>query len=590
MQGLARDLFAKTKLAMNNEEDALEEREARARPAKLEPTIVQSEGWLMFRRGPGAESAFSVPPSPRNTVASEDEDAPLSLFAPMSQPSSRLGSMVAYLKGTDENKRYCVLLTTRATVHSRRKATATDGSAAELRYFRQKPSPPDNFSNPLGVVHLAHNMDVQVQDTTIKLSSPERSYYLRYHDPSEINPVRAKTSASQWLNALQFAIGGLATVADKRKTGGRFQPISTSTTPTTIHSSSINHELPVEFETRRKARKSVGRRGDESEGEDGSLDPFVDLWEMYGVNAFDAVVNHFGLVQTDLERLRAHFQSRSAQFAAEAQVLQTQLGNSSEVVVKEQKTVAFAIRELHKTNERTLVMVKEAAREIDREVLDPLTSLLEEISTGLEQIASRYATPVSYMQGAVKLVKEADDRVTRLTNLSSNAVKPLISRRKSEAAPEKLEFDLNEARQAKRDALQNLVAIETKCAEPITEAMIALYKLEQRRFRVMGEILETASDLETTLDTKRAVETPLERALHSIDAQRDMRSTFAKLKVMGEKTRPGGRMRRKNSAVNRAINDLLLEEEEDGDGDHDGNHDGDNENGSGAPLPELLHL
>lgn len=83
------------------------------------------------------------------------------------------------------------------------------------------------------------------------------------------------------------------------------------------------------------------------------------------------------------------------------------------------------------------------------------------------------------------------------------------------------------------------------------------------RFESVQRIMQAAAKLETTLEAKKSVETPLETVLNAIDAPRDMRYTFAKLKAMGEKTRPNGRMRRKNSTVNRVLLDLMPDEEED---------------------------
>jgi hypothetical protein len=108
--------------------------------------------------------------------------------------------------------------------------------------------------------------------------------------------------------------------------------------------------------------------------------------------------------------------------------------------------------------------------------------------------------------------------------------------------------------------------VEAKCAESFTQAMYAFSELEKFRYLTIVAILEQACHIESRLHSRMEVELSLvETTLEQIDAPRDIRSTFAKLKAMGEKKRPGGRGRRKNSIVNRTLMSLanIEDDEED---------------------------
>ena len=127
------------------------------------------------------------------------------------------------------------------------------------------------------------------------------------------------------------------------------------------------------------------------------------------------------------------------------------------------------------------------------------------------------------------------------------------------------EQEINDARQARRDASQTLIITETKHAESISKAMTQLEDLEKTRLQSLFAILTAAGEVEQRLVSRLAQECTAESivgmTLDQIDPPKDIRASFQLLKKQAEKSRGTGRHRKKNSLMNRTdFQALSLEE------------------------------
>jgi hypothetical protein len=340
-------------------------------------------------------------------------------------------------------------------------------------------------------------------------------------------------------------------------------------------------------EERRAARRSFsgikppvlgGISEDNSDNLAMDVCPFADLWHVEGIEAYDRVVAHFGPALTDFSRLRDHFSSRIAQIDIEIAILDQEMGHAADVVVKEQRTIADAMKELHRSSQRHSSALREASKDLTKRVIALIDSGTREIATKLESIVARHSTAASYVEGAKKALVEAMEKVEKLQESLELAIasqaggdsqrsapsRNMLRRRSEGPAPDpaRVQNDLNEARQARRDASQTLVTTETKHAESISKAMDELYKLETLRLDRLVTVLETAGDIEQRLTQKLNDESgSVEASLEQIDAARDIRSSFARLKANAEKNRE--KPRRKNSLFNRVDFTKLVNPDDD---------------------------
>jgi len=527
---------------------------------KQEPTVIQQEGWL-WKRGAGFRNGVPVEGSMYASAnSSAEEDVPVSRRGSVHRMATTPSTMTSFFFGKDERKRYFLLLTTQA---GGGRQAGKEGPKAELRYFKTRPETTSDRANPKGSIILTADMDVSAEDNVILIFSPGRTYYLR-QDVPEAQSAKAKTLTSQWINAIRFALSGLRAYELQGAVGAGVQPH-----PLQDHRSfRITGLISGLNEERLAARKSFsgpklldGISEDNADGLAMDFCPFADLWHVEGIEAYDRVVAHFGPALTDLNRLMDHFEARVLQIDHELGILDNELGHASDVIVKEQKSIGEVMRELHRTSQRHASALREASKDFKSRVIEPIDETIKDIGMKLENIVTKHSHAAKYVEGAKKALVEAMDKVEKLQEMLDLALNVQMNgepqrqrlRRKSEgppADPVKLENDLNEARQARRDASQTLVTTETKHAETISRAMDELYKLERLRLEKLYSFMEAASDVEQRLAQKLSSEAgALETSLENIDPSRDIRSTFARLKASAEKKR--GKVRRKNSLYNR---------------------------------------
>jgi hypothetical protein len=536
-------------------------------PSRDQLTIIQQEGWLL-KRGAGFKNGTDSGSGPLGSATSStEEETPVRRTSGLRLPTAP-SAVTSLLFGKDEKRRYFMLLTTPAASGRKLSKDAKQGPQAELRYFKKRPETELERANPKGSIVLTADMDVSLDDNIILVYAPNRTYYLRQDIPEQ-QSAKARTLASQWINAIRFALNGLRAyeLQGAVGAGGAPHPLQDRRSIRISALTGLNEE-------RKAARKSFSNKGanglggiaeDNSDGMATDVCAFADLWHIEGIEAYDKVVAHFGPALKDLSRLQDHFASRLAQLEGELAILETELGHAGDVVVKEQRTIADAMRELHRSSQRHQSALKEAMKDLKTRVIAPIEDAIKEISARLESIVNRHSAAAAYVEGAKKALLEAMEKVDRLQEAleaaclamsepsSQRSANQRMLRRKSDAPlpdPAKVENDLNEARQQRRDASQILVTTETKHAESISRAMDELFKLEQLRLGRIVTILEAGTDIEYRLtqrlvDDSASVETPLE----NIDAAKDIRATFARLKASAEKNRE--KPRRKNSLFNR---------------------------------------
>jgi len=368
------------------------------------------------------------------------------------------------------------------------------------------------------------------------LTTTSRVFYLRPDVPvDQAASAKARTSLSQWLNAIEFALSGLRSWELEGAAGKRSNP----------HPMGDRRSLrAVDLDPDRlKKEQRKSKRGDINpmfQGKD-VLD-FCELWALHGIEAYDRVVAHFGPVQTDLARLHDHLASRSAQTKAELAVLDESTTHSKEIVVKEQKTIGDVQRELHRTGQRQTLSLREFATTLDTQLVPAVDKLLSTIRARLEKVVEMHTTARSYVELAKRNLSEAADKVDKLieqqnANMAAN-----------------LEEEINAARQERRDASQTLIITETKHAESISKAMKQLEELERERLKGSVEVFQQISDAESRLLSRVMNESSddsiLATALTQLDPPKDIRASFQLLKQRAEKARPTGRHRKKNSLMN----------------------------------------
>jgi len=543
-------------------------------PPREEPTIIQQEGWLM-KRGAGFKAGGQEGLPFGSGGSSIEEDVPPSASRRGSAKAATTGpmSMTSLFYGKEEKRRYFMLLTTPAA-SGRRALDSTEGPKAELRYYKKRPETEQERASPKGSIILTADMDVSLEDNSILVHAPNRTYYLR-PDALDGQAAKAKTSAAQWINAIRFALSGLRAHELQGAVGAGLNPHPMQDVRAMrIISLRPGAKLPGLSESNGSVGKAGGIPDGNADGLIGYICPFIELWHAEGIEAYERIVAHFGPAFTDMSRLRDHFQSRITQVDLELAILDQEMGHSAEVVVKEQRTIADVMKELHRTSQRHSSALREASKDFNKRVIVLIDSSTKELSSKLESIVERHSVAATYVEGAKKVLMESIEKVEKLQEAldlalagqqspeqTQRSTTTRMLRRKSDAPPPdpaKIESDLNDARQARRDASQLLVTTETKHAEAISKAMEELYKLEKLRLERLVMILEAGSDVEQRLVEKLNLEAgALEESLDSINAANDIRSTFARLKANAEKTRV--KPRRKNSLFNRVDFSKLTE-------------------------------
>jgi hypothetical protein len=157
--------------------------------------VVQHEGWLL-KRGEGFDDNPDKPPASR------------------ARGGSTVGSKIErMLKGSSERKRYFKLLTitdaedkdsrTPSLQNSsvRLKTSSSSMGRAELRYFTK---PDDSQCKGVIVISNECRLEMSVADTSLKLVTPGRTYFLR--PEGDASSASAKTEAAQWADTLRREI------------------------------------------------------------------------------------------------------------------------------------------------------------------------------------------------------------------------------------------------------------------------------------------------------------------------------------------------------------------------------------------------
>jgi len=512
-------------------------------------------GWL-FKRGAGYQGPPPTASEKRPSNLSAEALLSKSGGSPTTTPKMKITNM---LQGSAEKRRYFMLVTTRART-ARQEGVSTGGPMAELRYY-EKGRPESAKVKPKGSIILTADMQSHLEDNSILLITSTRVFYLRPDVPlDQASSAKARTSSSQWHNAIHFALSGLRAWELQGAAGKDSTPHPMgdrrsirAVDLTAVKSSTGASTSPNA--AKKEARKSKRAQGKnplfEANGE--NILDFCELWALHGIEAYDRIVSHFGPVQTDLTRMRDHFASRLAQIKSEVSVLDESMTYSKEIVVKEQKTIGEVQRELHRTGQRQTLALRELSSTIETIILPALDKLLKMISDDLEKVVQLHANATTYVDLAKRALFEVSEKVDKL--LEQQNANPAVS----------FEQEINDARQGRRDASQTLIITETKHAESISKAMKQLEELERKRLAGAIELLKMASEAETRCMTRLAQESNddsiLVLALNQIDPPKDIRASFHLLKQRAEKARPTGRHRRKNSLMGRVdLQSLSLEE------------------------------
>lgn len=512
-------------------------------------SIVQHEGWLL-KRGEGyvpdssANNAFSVASSTSSFSAEGDNDG----SATVSSPSQKFNSLSPSIKmaavsvasaaknalfnlGKDEKRRYFMLVTTASFTTPMPGGTIKkEPPKAVLKYYSKgKPSSLETVK-PKGEVILAADTKIELNGIVLVIKTQQRTYYVR-PDVSESNSgsAHAKTSVSQWKNAIDFAIQGLKTyeisnsyqnhlghhpMHDRRSLRGF--TLGTMTSPSNLN-----------FERKRIDGRAISgpgkamspRASSRTNVEHEATGAFAELWATNGIDAYNDLVGYFGPVQIDIQRLREHYASRIRQIRNDHLVLEEANSRSNEFVAKEQRTMRHAVGAMNLSLLLQKKHLMDFPARYEMEILKPLDDLGIAVKVRLETIVSSHSVAVSDIQtkkneleNIVDEIHEINKQLKIRASQENETSEPDVNnqekeqkrrasaffrgKNKAEETPEMLEERLNNLRQGRRDGEAALIESESKNSAALIDAMNQLEILEFQRMQKLKEIMEHAGKLE----------------------------------------------------------------------------------------------
>jgi len=111
---------------------------------------------------------------------------------------------------------------------------------------------------------------------------------------------------------------------------------------------------------------------------------FSSIYAQKGMNGYEAVIAHFGLVKTELYRFLESYTTKLAQVKAEEEILRDALHVSHDVAVPSLLTTRDALLHLYRTDAVRLQAFDEYGRQLDEQVIFPLTWLSKAVQIQLD--------------------------------------------------------------------------------------------------------------------------------------------------------------------------------------------------------------
>uniref|UniRef100_A0A7S3PMK0 PH domain-containing protein n=1 Tax=Aplanochytrium stocchinoi TaxID=215587 RepID=A0A7S3PMK0_9STRA len=301
----------------------------------------------------------------------------------------------------------------------RKEGSATEPEEAVLLYYSRKPK---GKQSPKGKISLKSGFTVSIKhDVHVELETPARTYYLRPN--ADLHSAEARTTAGQWQQVLEMTINKIKEWEKHAKESGL--ELRSSFSRKTMEK--VREVVKKRTLTRGASRREgslieedlfINRPG--RLGNDNGDGTYGSLWSINGLDGYNALISHFGPVQVDLTRMHTHVKNRVQLLAEQVKVMEEYSKNSSEPVVKVQKTTYNALKSVYKDDQDRLELIDGVFKELNVKVLKPLDQLRNDIKYELDNVVDHYTKYTSRL-----------DRVRKAVLLSSQEVKEKESRYKT---------------------------------------------------------------------------------------------------------------------------------------------------------------
>jgi len=484
--------------------------------------VIQMEGYLM-KRGAGFKLENS-----------EHLDGSSSAGTGKTKVRSRAASLIPrrstlLRKGSGEKKRYFALVT-RAPENGK-------GPRAELRYFatQRDPEAPSK-----GNIQLNVHMRVELYGhSTICLVTLGRTYYLR-PDKSNGDPssALARVTAGKWIHALQFAIDAL-----RAWELAPSEDVSAALNPLTRLSIMISSEDLAKYqETLRRALQSKNQASamlgepvheiTEEEITEGALSfhptkqpttnpqtrrnllmqsaaEYSNLWDLYGLHAYNALVAHYGPVLIDMQRMHDHLQVSIRMSEAEIELYDSHSHKSQDVAVSEQRTTARMVMLVYKSFDKRYELVVNYVDTYRKEVLQPIEDMIERIHSELDSVVKYHHGTASNFERLYKGVYDMKQTIRELQVEYDNTVNLMPStgltrlgrsgRQSVARTPEVISGDIDAIRSMLVQTQNTLRKEESRHANRMKTALKSLHSLDVERLNLQAAVLKRMTEIENDL-------------------------------------------------------------------------------------------
>ena len=232
---------------------------------------------------------------------------------------------------------------------------------------------------------------------------------------------------------------------------------------------------------------------------------FAALYATLGIDGFNAVLQHFGPVKTDLGRTLLTYKARLKRAENTIELMKKELSSSSrEIAVMGQSSTERALVAAYHSTVVRLEALVEYTEEMRNQVVNPLEQLSMKIEHDLHTIHKSVETQILDLEECKKLIFSAQTDIERARQ---NGVQ---------------NFDALKDNLTKCEiALENM---ETLNSKPIEQAMAKLESLELYRIQTQKEIVRYAAIAEKNMVEAMAKGTGLlSEAVKRIDIDRDIR-------------------------------------------------------------------
>lgn len=281
----------------------------------------------------------------------------------------------------------------------------------ELRYYADKPTVAVSEARKKGVIVLDPSDTVAVEnDSNISVVTKSRTYYLRADVPIEASSgAQARISAGQWLSALEAAIEELrahrghiveARPANANKGGGKSAAAAlyqekggVPRMDVALQDAAPNLqqlETP-DFIKHMKQDLIAARRSEVDKLKRADPGLYAPMWVTSGLDAYDAILAHFGPVQTDCSRVLAHIELNVEQMLKQLQAFDSQAFVSYDAALREQRTMAVVLDQLHTISEERKGVLTRCCMEMQRDAVRPMRKVMADMSSKLESIVKYHA-------------------------------------------------------------------------------------------------------------------------------------------------------------------------------------------------------